>query len=105
MDTLDPNYIEGDILGATTVNAIIRRDKASGQVDIRGDGLVVREGSRGQFQIAGTPGQPGIPVVVSTGGITARSGTTPGTGNVEIQVLSPATGDLGGLHGIEIRRR
>lgn len=94
MNELTPNFIEGDVLGATTVNAIIRALLNAGVIDIRGAGVIVREGSRGQFQIAGTPGQPGIPVVVSSGGISARSGSTPGTGNVEIQVLSPATGDL-----------
>ena len=55
---------------------------------------MVRRGPKGQFQITASPNQPGIPVVTSTGGISARSGSTPGKGNVEIQAINPATGDL-----------
>lgn len=94
MPELLPNFRRGDTLTADTINDIIDRQN-NPDFDVRGDGIDVRKGVRGQIQLrnAGNSSvQAPFMGVVATGGITARVSGTLGTGTVEKWVKNPSTG-------------
>ncbi len=86
----EPNFRAGDVLTAQMLNEIVRGQA----LDVRGSGgLTVRSSDGRNLQLA-VNGFGGLVVKVSSGGITARSGATPGTGDCDVQTLDPSTGNL-----------
>jgi len=93
---LQPNFRPGDVLTADAANQLVTGQR----LDVRGGpGLSVRASGR-RIQFVAIGGDRLKPCVAS-GAITAGSGSTPGTGSVEPQVVDPSTGDLV-LSGITI---
>jgi len=87
---LQPNFKPGDPWTAAAVNQLV----AGQQLNIRaGPGLTVRQG-RGHVQINAVAGDRAKVCIVASGGLTARSGDTPGTGSVELWTVDPSSGDL-----------
>jgi hypothetical protein len=83
------NVRPGDVLTAELINALAHGQRAAG---IRASGGInVRQTASGQIQISGTFTGCFV-AIVGTAGIGARSGSTLGNGNVEIQVKGPSTG-------------
>lgn len=88
MPDLQDNCKPGDPIRADLLNALIRASKPT-QVRA-GPGLTARQGSRGQVQLA--VDRPTQFVGSASGNITPRSGTTWGTGQVQIIDFDPIAG-------------
>lgn len=76
-----PKYSPGDVLKADMVNQINDALRDARKIRI-GSGLAARYGAGG-LQITAVPGQATFYIGKADGNITARSGTTPGTGTAE----------------------
>lgn len=85
-----PTFRTGDVLRASDLQAIA--DAARAQRVQGGAGVEVRRGPGGSVQITGNL-PPGKYIGVASGNITARSGTTPGTGTVTVKYVA-ASGSL-----------
>ncbi len=84
----EANFRAGDVLTAQMLNDIVRGQA----LDVRGSGgLTVRSSDGRNIQLA-VNGFGGLVVKVSSGGITARVGTTPGKGDCNVQAIDPSTG-------------
>lgn len=80
MDDLSPTYKRGDVLTADTVNALI---EASG-IDVRGGaGIQTRRTRRGVQMTAIAPNTSYL--AKATSAFVVRSGTTPGSGTLDLQ--------------------
>lgn len=93
MDDLRPTYKKGDVLPASTINALI---EATG-IEVRGGaGIQTRKTRRG-MQITGIQPNTSYLAVASTD-FPVRSGTTPGSGSVDLQWIDdsgPTIASLG----------
>lgn len=90
---LRPDFRRGDVLTAEIVDQLIENQN-NPDFDVRGDGIDVRKGPRGQIQLRSAASSVQAPFqgVVASGGMTARVGGTLGTGNVEKWVKNPSSG-------------
>ena len=108
------NFKPGDQLAAADLQAMLEALRRPGAIVRGGAGVDVRQGARGQVQITGT--SPLRFVGVANGNITARSGSTWGTGSVtrygfdgthdyttsvNYDVVNPSSTKMGSGNGID----
>ena len=90
-EKLLPDFRPGDTLMADTMSQIVRKLTAPITIKVSPPLACRQEGSNVQIWLQSTRHM--MPCVVSTA-FTPRSGSTPGKGEVELQMLDPSTDDL-----------
>lgn len=85
---MDANFKRGDQITAEMFNSLMRDHP----IEVRGEGGITVRSSNGR-QIQVTHSFTGLFTGITNGTITARSGSTMGTGDVDIQVKDPSSGD------------